>query len=171
MFGNQGILGNQGTIGIQGAQGTQAAQGTQGIYGIQGLSGYFSGTNIVETIGLSGSGASGTITIYVQTESLLYYSGNAGGNVTFNITASAGTTLNSYLTIGQSISVVFMMTNGSSAYYVSTVQVDGTTVTPKYSGGTAPTGGDTNAIDVYSFTVIKTGNAAFAVLGSQTKFS
>jgi hypothetical protein len=72
---------------------------------------------------------------------------------------------------GQSITAVFMVTQGATAYYSSAVQVDGSSVTPKWQGGTAPTSGNASSIDVYSYTIIKTGSAAFTVLASQTKFA
>jgi len=50
------------------------------------------------------------------------------------------------------------------------VQVDTTPVTPKWQGGTAPTAGNASSLDVYSYTIIKTGSAAFTLLASQTKF-
>jgi hypothetical protein len=51
------------------------------------------------------------------------------------------------------------------------VQVDGSSVTPKWQGGTAPTAGNASSIDTYSYTIIKTGSAAFTILASQTKFA
>jgi hypothetical protein len=64
-----------------------------------------------------------------------------------------------------------MVTQGSTAYYNSAVQVDGSSVTPKWQGGTAPTAGNASGIDVYSYTIIKTGSAAFTVLASQVQFA
>jgi len=65
-----------------------------------------------------------------------------------------------------------MVTNGSTAYYNTAVQVDGNAVTPKWQGGIALiTQGNKNSIDIYVYTVIKTGNAAFTVLASQTKYA
>jgi len=73
---------------------------------------------------------------------------------------------------GQSMSVVFLNTNGSTAYYPNAFQVDGTSVTPKWSSGTAPSSGNASSIDAYTFTIIKTGSAAFTVLaGGATKFA
>jgi hypothetical protein len=51
------------------------------------------------------------------------------------------------------------------------VQVDGTTVTPKYQGGTAYAAGNASSVDVYMYTIVKTGSAAFTVFTSQTKFA
>ena len=64
-----------------------------------------------------------------------------------------------------------MVTNGSTAYYPTAFQIDGVSVTPKWSGGTAPSSGNANTIDVYTFTIIKTASATYTVLGAQTKFA
>jgi hypothetical protein len=75
------------------------------------------------------------------------------------------------MSTGQSLSVVFMNTNGSTAYYLNAFTIDGTSVTPKWHGGSAPTSGNASAIDAYVFTIIKTASATYTVLASQTKFS
>ena len=75
------------------------------------------------------------------------------------------------MTTGQSVTVAILMAQGSTAYYLNAYQVDGSSVTPKWSGGTAPTGGNASSIDAYSFTIIKTADATFTVLASQTKFA
>jgi hypothetical protein len=72
---------------------------------------------------------------------------------------------------GQSLTIAFAVTNGSTAYYQTSLQIDGSSVTPKWQGGSSPTSGNTNSIDIYSITIIKTGNAAFTVWESQTKFA
>jgi hypothetical protein len=60
---------------------------------------------------------------------------------------------------------------GTTAYYLNAYQVDGSTVTPKWSGGSAPTAGNADSLDVYTFTIIKTADATFTVLASQTQFA
>ncbi len=54
---------------------------------------------------------------------------------------------------------------------LNTYQVDGSGVTPLWQGGTAPTGGNASSTDVYSFTIIKTADATFTCLASQSKFA
>ena len=79
--------------------------------------------------------------------------------------------MNTLMSTGQSLSATFLVTNGATAYYNSVVQVDGSTVTPKWQGGTAPTSGNASSIDSYTYVIIKTGSAAFTVLASVTKFA
>lgn len=130
-------------------------------------------TNSAEKVTVSATAATGTVAIYPSSQSILYYTTNASGNWTTNLTFSAGTTLNSAMTIGQAITVAFLATQGGTAYYNTTVQVDGTTsgVTTKWQTGTAPTSGNASAIDAYTYTIIKTADATFTVLASQTKFA
>jgi hypothetical protein len=124
-----------------------------------------------EKVTVSATAATGTINFDVVTQSVLYYTTNATGNFTLNIRGDGSTTLNSLLDTGDALTVVFLVTNGATAYYHSALTVDGSSVTPKWQGGTAPSFGNTSSIDSYSYTVIKTGNAAFTVLASQTRFA
>ena len=128
-------------------------------------------TNTAEVCTVSATAATGTINYDVTTQSVLYYTSNASANWTVNFRGSSGTSLNTLMSTGQSLTVAFLVTQGSTAYYNSAVQVDGASVTPKWQGGTAPTSGNASSIDVYSYTIIKTGSAAFTVLASQTKFA
>jgi hypothetical protein len=105
-------------------------------------------------------------TAYLQTNNAVHYLTTAStNNGTLNITYASGTTLNTAMTTGQAISFSLLITN-TTAYYVNAVQVDGSAVTPKWSGGTAPSAGNASAVDIYQFTILKTGSAAFTVLAS-----
>ena len=120
---------------------------------------------------ISATAATGTINFDITTQSVLYYTSNASANWTVNFRASSGTSLNTALATGQSVTAAFLVTQGATAYYNNVLQVDGTTVTPKYQGGTAPTAGNASSIDVYVYTIIKTASATFTVLASQTRFA
>ena len=72
---------------------------------------------------------------------------------------------------GQAISVVFLNTNGTTAYYANAFTIDGVSVTPKWSGGTAPSSGNASAVDGYTFTIIKTASATYTVLAGVSKFA
>ena len=128
--------------------------------------------NAFEPVTISATAATGTINYYVNSQSVLYYTSNASATWTVNLAFSAGTTMNTALATGQAVTAVFMVTQGGTAYYNTSVQVDGTTsgVTTQWQGGTAPSAGNINGIDVYTYTVIKTGSAAYTVLASQTQF-
>ena len=127
--------------------------------------------NISETATISATAASGTINYYVTSQSVLYYTTNASGNFTVNIAASSGTTLNAALGVGQAVTVVFLNTNGSTAYYNNAVTIDGASVTPKWQGGSAPIAGNINSVDIYTYTILKTASATYTVFASQSQFA
>jgi hypothetical protein len=120
---------------------------------------------------VSATASTGTINFDALTQSVLYYTTNASGNFTINVRGNSGTSLNTLMATGDNLTVAFLCTNGSTAYYNSAFQIDGNAVTPKWQGGTAPTTGNASSIDVYVYSIIKTGSAAFTVLASQTKFA
>jgi hypothetical protein len=128
-------------------------------------------TEMRETTTVSATAATGTIAYDALTQVVLYYTTNASGNFTVNFRGNGTTSLDSVMSTGQSLSATFLVTNGATAYYNSAVQVDGSSVTPKWQGGSAPTSGNASSIDSYTYVIIKTGSAAFTVLASQTKFA
>jgi hypothetical protein len=71
---------------------------------------------------------------------------------------------------GESITIAHLVTM-TTAYYNTSITIDGAANTPEWQGGTAPVSGNVNSIDTYSYTIIKTGNAAFKVLAVQTQFA
>jgi len=139
--------------------------------GILQLGGYAAIKALIETATISATAATGTINYDAATQAVLYYTSNATANWTLNLRGSSTLSLNSMLAIGQSLTVAFLVQQGGTAYYSTALQVDGTSVTPKWQGGTAPTSGNTNSIDIYTYTVIKTANATYTVLASVVKFA
>jgi len=128
-------------------------------------------TTIRETATVSATAATGTINFDTLTQVVLYYTTNASGNFTLNFRGTSGTSLDTVMSTGQSLSATFLVTNGSTAYYNSAVTIDGNSVTPKWQGGSAPTSGNASSVDSYTYVIVKTGSATFTVLASQTKFA
>ena len=126
--------------------------------------------NALEGVTVSATAATGTINYDVTTQSILFYTSNASANWTVNFRGSSGTSLNTAMATGESITVVFLVTNGTTAYYNSAITIDGTSVTPKWQGGSAPTIGNASSVDAYSYSIVKTGSAAYTVFASQVQF-
>ena len=127
--------------------------------------------NATETSTISATAATGTINYDVTTQSVLYYTTSASANWTVNIRGNATTSLNTLMSTNDSLTVVFLVSQGATAYYNNALQIDGNSVTPKYQGGTAPTSGNASGVDAYSYTIVKTGSAAFTVFAAQTRFA
>ena len=126
--------------------------------------------NAVEFSTQSATAAASTIQYDVTTQSVLYYTSNATANWTVNFRGNATTSLDTLMSTGDSLTVVFLVTQGTTAYYNNAITIDGNSVTPKYQGGTAYTSGNASGIDAYSYTIIKTASATFTVLEAQTQF-
>jgi len=122
-----------------------------------------------EDVNVVASAATGTINFDVDTASIWYYTSNASANHTLNFRYSSGVSLNTALAVGDAITLVWLNTNGATAYYPNVIQIDGNTVTPKVPATISA--GNASAIDAYSFTIIKTASATFTVLETQQKFA
>lgn len=128
-------------------------------------------SNALEYASVQASAAAGTLNIDLATVPVLYYTSNATGNFTLNFRASSGTSLNSVMSANESVTFVFLNTNGSTAYYNNAITIDGTSVTPKYQGGAAWTSGTASSVDIYSYVIIKTASATFSVFASKVNFA
>jgi hypothetical protein len=144
---------------------------------ISGTSGAFTTLNanavttLGETTAVSATVATGTINYDVKTQGVVYYTSNASANWTVNFRGNGSTTLNTLMAVGETRTVTFMVTQGGTAYYNNLVTVDGTSVTPKWQGGAAPTNGNTSSIDIYTYSIVKTASATYTVFASQTRFA
>ena len=129
---------------------------------------------ILETTTLSTSAVTATQNYDVITNgAVTYVTASNTSNYTLNVRGDGSTTLDSVMSTGQALTIAHLVTNGATAYYLTTLQIDGTTsgVTTEWQGGTAPSSGNINSVDIYSITIIKTGNAAFTAFAAQTKFA
>jgi len=125
----------------------------------------------IEEISVQAVSASGSVTLDCKTNSVFYYTSNATGNWTLNFRGDGATTMNTFLAVGKSATVVFLATQGVTAYYATAFLVDGVSVTPRWLGGSAPTGGNASSIDSYSFTIIKTAASTYTILASVARFA
>lgn len=126
--------------------------------------------NAAEPSTISATAATGTINYDVCTQSILYYTTSAAANWTLNLRCSSGTSLNTAMATGDTVTVTFLVTQGASPFYNNVLTVDGGANTPKCQGGTCPSAGNASGIDAYTYAIIKTANATFTVLESQTQF-
>ena len=126
---------------------------------------------VLEKITVSATAATGTINFDALTQGALYYTSNASANWTVNVRGDGSTSLDTMMATGESLTVVFLVTQGATAYYNSAFQVDGNAVTPKWQGGTAPTAGNASSIDAYTYVIVKTASATFTVFASVVKFA
>jgi len=125
---------------------------------------------ILETTTLTPTAPLATTNYDFITQSVIYYTANAANNWTLNVRGNGTFSLNSIIAVGQALTIVMVTTQGGTAYYNNVFTIDGISVTPKWQGGVAPSAGNINGLDVYTYTIIKTASATWTVLASQVQF-
>ena len=96
---------------------------------------------------------------------------NASGAFTFNIRGDASTTFNSLTSSGKVTTMTIYSTNNNASNYMSAFQIDGSTQTVKWAGGSAPSAATGSGVDVYSMTIMKTAANTYHVYGNVTNFA
>ena len=128
--------------------------------------------SVSETTTISAISANGTINFDAATQGVMFYTTNAFANWTLNLRGNSTAALNSLMSTGDSMTFTFLVNQGATAYYASAHQIDGSSVTPKWQGGSAPFAGNPSSSDVYTYTVIKTADTpTWTVLASRTKYA
>lgn len=104
------------------------------------------------------------------TSSIVYFQNAGGSNFTVNFRGDGSTSLNTLMSDGESMTFVILVTN-TTATYPTAFTIDGSAPgIVKWTSPGTPTGGNANAIDAYTITIIKRASATFTLLGTQTKF-
>lgn len=124
-----------------------------------------------ELVTVQASAAASTVDFNVLTSQVLFYTANASANWTFNVRGDGSTTLNDIMEDNQAVTVTFLATQGSTGYYPNVFTIDSSSVTPLWQGGSAPSAGNADSVDVYVLNITKTANATYTILGSQTQFA
>ena len=132
-------------------------------------------TNMAEPSSVSGSALGSSWNFDFSTSSI--YVNNASAqtnNWGVNFRFSSGTSLNSAMSTGQTITAVVLVHQGVTPYYNTSVSIDGTALTAGtnlfWQGGNAPAAGNASGYDVYTYSITKTGSATYIVLASMTMF-
>ena len=127
----------------------------------------------ISAIEIGGDGTSvGNTTFDVLEGAVKYHTANVANNWTLNVRGNSTVMLDSVMSTGNTLSLSYIASqNATNTFYQTNMEIDGSAVTPKWQGGSAPTAGSADSLDVYSFTIIKTAANTYTVLGSQTQFA
>ena len=128
---------------------------------------------------LAGSTFTGLVTLQQTTEKLNALTGATGvvehdldNGAVFNHTSLAANFTANFTnvptTADRTISIVLILNQGGTAYIPTAVQIDNTAQTINWQGATTPSG-NTNQVDIVSFTLIRVG-ASWTVIGSLTTY-
>lgn len=188
-----GVYNSSGTrLGYMGYASTTGTTGTMNIWSEASTNGLAFGTNGLQRLLIDKTGTlqinqvfenatikafdgpAGVINYDVLTnKAVTLYNSAATNNWGINVRGDGSNTLDSIMSIGQSVTFAYLMLNGATAYRQTGLQIDGTTtnVTVRWFGGSAPTSGNANSLDSYTITIIKTAVATWTVLASLTRYA
>jgi len=66
---------------------------------------------------------------------------------------------------------ITVITTAAAGGYSAQLTIDGAAVTENWVGGSAPSAGGGSGKDIYSYTIVKTADATFTIIGNLVKTS
>ncbi len=96
-----------------------------------------------------------------------YFSTQETTTSTPNIRYSSSKSLNNMLSTGDAISIT-VITTAAAGGYSANWTIDGSAVTEEWVGGSAPSAGGSDGLDIYGITILKTGDGAYKFIGNLT---
>jgi len=165
-----------------GSSSVGGATGATGPAGPAGLTNFTGNTttitarfvNVSEVVGLNGialgSAGNTQLDFDFSNAAVVLFTANTVGNWQTNFRLSSVTSLNSAMANGDSVTATIYATQGQYAYYSTAALIDNVAVTVKWQDGYSPIAGNPYSTDVYTYSIIKTANATYTVLGSQSRF-
>lgn len=163
---------NVDSVGIVTAQtGIKVLAGGADIVGVTTTKGGLNTEDILaEEVNVTSGKLSDNLNINVQDGMVHLFTDAESITSTPNIRYNGSTALNDKMSIGQSV-VVTLITTANASAYSAQMTIDGAVQTERWIGGTAPSGGGSAGVDIHTFTIIKTADAIFTVIGNHSKTS
>lgn len=126
---------------------------------------------VLETANVYTTPIGGNVNIDISNNTVYFFNANTTANVTFNLRANGAFTFDSGVQIGQTSSVAIAVRHGTTRH-TANVLIDGVLQTPYFIGNTRPGSATITSqeINIFAYTVFKTGSAAYQVLASNTLF-
>ena len=142
---------------------------TGGVF--QPSEGFIAQKMLKEQVKILGNDLGSVSAIYVSDGMVHLRTANLGTDIRPNIRYSSTRTLDNTMSVGESITVTIIHAVNNTSHNVSGLDIDGTTVTVNWIGGSAPSDGGGSGVDIYTFNIIKTAANTYTVIGNQTKTS
>ena len=123
-----------------------------------------------ETINIVANKLSAATDIDLEDGLVHYFSTLETTDATPNIRYNSSTTLNSKLSVGDSVTVVIISVTDNTNDSYEQITIDGSAVSEQWIGGHPPGGGATG-YDMYSYNIIKTADATWLVFANKVNYT
>ena len=130
----------------------------------------FKGGPLQEKVKITAGKLSNNTNIDLADGNVHYFTTQESTTSTPNLRVNSTIMLNSVMEVGETVAVT-LITTAASGGYSAALQIHGNTQTVNWVGGSAPSAGGSSGVDIYNYTIIKTGSSAFTVIGNLTKTS
>ena len=130
----------------------------------------FTNGGMIERVKITAGKLSDNTNIDLENGNVHHFTTQETTTSTPNIRVNSSTSLNSVMSIGDTIAVT-LITTAAAAGYSAQLTIDGSAVTEKWNGGSAPSAGGSSGNDVITYQIIKTADATYTVLGNVTNFA
>ena len=138
------------------------------ILGFSTVSGFDSNTVMWEKVNIVANKLSAAPNINLDSGMVHYFTTAETTTSTPNIQTTAG--INTQLGTGDNLSIT-IITTAAAAGYSTGILIDGVATSPNWNGGSDPTAGGSEGLDVWTYNIIKTGSGTFTVLGNVANFA
>tara|TARA_X000001036_G_scaffold208344_1_gene195923 strand:- start:922 stop:2094 length:1173 start_codon:yes stop_codon:yes gene_type:complete len=128
----------------------------------------FRNNELVERVNITAGKLSDNQNVNLDNGMVHYFTTQETTTSTPNITATAG--INTIMSTGDTM-VVTLITTAAAGAYSAQLTIEGAATTENWIGGEVPAAGGASGVDIYSYTIIKTGSAAYTVIGNLSKTS
>ena len=130
----------------------------------------FKGGPLQEKVKITAGKLSNNTNIDLADGNVHYFTTQESTTSTPNLRVNSTIMLNSVMEVGETVAVT-LITTAAAGGYSAALQIHGNTQTVNWVGGSAPSAGGSSGVDIYNYTIIKTGSSAFTVIGNLTKTS
>jgi len=128
----------------------------------------FANSSLTEKVKITAGKLSDNQNVNLDNGMVHYFTTTETTTSTPNITATAG--INTIMSTGDTM-VVTIITTAAAGAYSAQLTIEGAATTENWIGGEVPAAGGGSGVDIYSYTIIKTGSAAYTVIGNLSKTS
>ena len=130
----------------------------------------FNNAELVERVNITAGKLSANVNIPLSDGMVHYFTTQETTTCTPNIRIDSSNSLNDAMDTADVVTVTLITTAAAAGYHTN-ITIDGNAVTEEWVGGSAPSEGGSDGLDVYTYTIIKTGNNAYTVLANLTNCS
>ena len=132
----------------------------------------FTNGALIEKVNITAGKLSDNVNIPLSDGMVHYFTTQESTTCTPNIRVNSSTSLNDIMNLGDVITVT-LVTTAAAGGYSANVTIDGNAVTEEWVGGSAPSAGGDDGLDIYVYTIIcthatNTGDSGFKVIANVT---